>query len=163
MASAASEPEHFAACSPRPSAAIPRSSSATEPTAKARNSATALNTGYTEADDAAAAIEYAMGHGARQIVLFGWSMGAAIALQLAHNPSYRRSIAGLVLDSPVLDWTEVIKANCTRSGLPAAAGSLAIPWLTLRPLAHMVGSCPSASRSDPLIDGSRRGTPTAPT
>lgn len=66
-------------------------------------------------------------------------MGAAIALQLAHHPSYRRSIAGLVLDSPVLDWTEVIKANCTRSGLPAAAGSLAIPWLTLRPLARMVG------------------------
>jgi pimeloyl-ACP methyl ester carboxylesterase len=66
-------------------------------------------------------------------------MGAAIALQLAHHPSYRRSIAGLVLDSPVLDWTEVIKANCARSGFPAAAGSLAIPWLTLRPLAHMVG------------------------
>ena len=95
--------------------------------------------GYAETDDAAAAIEYAMRHGARQVVLFGWSMGAAIALRLAHHPSYRRSIAGLVLDSPVLDWTEVIKANCTRSGLPAAAGSLAIPWLTLRPLAHMVG------------------------
>ncbi|WP_164878098.1 alpha/beta hydrolase [Microbacterium enclense] len=95
--------------------------------------------GFTEADDAAAAIEYAMRHGARQVVLFGCSMGAAIALQLAHHPSHRRSIAGLVLDSPVLDWTEVIKANCTRSGLPAAAGSLAIPWLTLRPLARMAG------------------------
>lgn len=95
--------------------------------------------GFTEVDDAAAAVEYAMRHGARQVVLFGWSMGAAIALQLAHHPSYRRSIAGLVLDSPVLDWTEVIKANCTRSGLPAAAGSLAIPWLTLLPLARMVG------------------------
>ena len=95
--------------------------------------------GFTEADDAAAAIEYAMRHGARQVVLFGWSMGAAIALRLAHHSSYRRSIAALVLDSPVLDWTEVIKANCTRSGLPAAAGSLAIPWLTLRPLARMVG------------------------
>jgi pimeloyl-ACP methyl ester carboxylesterase len=95
--------------------------------------------GYTETDDAAAAIEYAMRHGARRVVLFGWSMGAAIALQLAHHPSYRSSIAGLVLDSPVLDWTEVIKANCTRSGLPAAAGSLAIPWLTIRPLARLVG------------------------
>jgi len=95
--------------------------------------------GLTEADDAAAAVEYAMRHGARQVVLFGWSMGAAIALQLAHHPLYRRSIAGLVLDSPVLDWTEVTKANCTRSGLPAAVGSLAIPWLTLRPLARMVG------------------------
>ena len=94
--------------------------------------------GFTETDDAEAAIEYAMRHGARQVVLFGWSMGAAIALQLAHHSPHRRSIAGLVLDSPVLDWTEVIKANCTRSGLPAAAGSLAIPWLTIRPLARMV-------------------------
>ncbi len=94
--------------------------------------------GFTEADDAEAAIEYAMRHGARQVVLFGWSMGAAIALQLAHHSPHRRSIAGLVLDSPVLDWGEVVKANCTRSGLPAAAGSLAIPWLTIRPLARMV-------------------------
>ncbi len=94
--------------------------------------------GFTETDDAEAAIEYAIRHGARQVVLFGWSMGAAIALQLAHHSPHRRSIAGLVLDSPVLDWTEVIKANCTRSGLPAAAGSLAIPWLTIRPLARMV-------------------------
>ena len=94
--------------------------------------------GFAETDDAEAAIGYAMRHGARQVVLFGWSMGAAIALQLAHHSPHRRSIAGLVLDSPVLDWTEVIKANCTRSGLPAAAGSLAIPWLTIRPLARMV-------------------------
>lgn len=95
--------------------------------------------GYTETDDAEAAIKHAMQHGARQIVLFGWSMGAAIALQLAHHSPHRRSVAGLVLDSPMLDWTEVIKANCTRSGLPAAAGSLAIPWLTIRPLARMIG------------------------
>ena len=95
--------------------------------------------GATETPDAEAAIEYAVRHGARHIVLFGWSMGAAIALQLANRSPHRDAIAGLVVDSPVLDWTEVIKANCTRSGLPAAAGSLAIPWLTLRPLARMVG------------------------
>jgi len=67
--------------------------------------------GYTETNDAEAAIEYAIRHGARQIVFFGWSMGAAIALRLAHHSPHRRIVAGLVLDSPVLDWTEVIKAN----------------------------------------------------
>ena len=66
-------------------------------------------------------------------------MGAAIALQLANSSPHRDAIAGLVVDSPVLNWTEVIKTNCTRSGLPAAAGRLAIPWLTLRPLARLVG------------------------
>jgi pimeloyl-ACP methyl ester carboxylesterase len=66
-------------------------------------------------------------------------MGAAIALQLAAHPRHEWLIAALVLDSPVLNWTEVIKANCVRSGLPAAAGHLAIPWLTIAPLARTVG------------------------
>ena len=72
-------------------------------------------------------------------MLFGWSMGAAIALQLANRPRHEGLITALVLDSPVLNWTEVIKTNCARSGLPAAAGHLAIPWLTLAPLARAVG------------------------
>lgn len=85
------------------------------------------------------AIGYAIRRGARQIVLFGWSMGAAIALQLADQPRHEGLIVALVLDSPVLDWTEGIKTNCTRSGLPAAAGYLAVPWLTIGPLARLVG------------------------
>ncbi len=72
-------------------------------------------------------------------MLFGWSMGAAIALQLADRPRHEGLIAALVLDSPVLDWTEVIKRNCTRSGVPAAAGHLTVPWLTVGPLARLVG------------------------
>ena len=39
--------------------------------------------GHTETTDVDEAIGYAVRRGARQIVLFGWSMGAAIALQLA--------------------------------------------------------------------------------
>ena len=66
-------------------------------------------------------------------------MGAAIALQLAARPRHEGLIAALVLDSPVLDWTEVIKTNCTRSRLPAAAGYLAVSWLTIGPLARLVG------------------------
>lgn len=95
--------------------------------------------GATEVEDVEAAISYAVRRGAERFVLFGWSMGAAIALQLAHRSDYAQLVAGLVLDSPVLDWVEVIKANCARGGLPAEAGHLAIPWLTLRPLARMVG------------------------
>jgi len=95
--------------------------------------------GRTETRDVDEAIGYAVRRGARQIVIFGWSMGALIALQLADHPRHQGLIAALVLDSPVLNWTEVIKANCARSGLPAAAGHLAIPWLTLAPLARTVG------------------------
>ena len=95
--------------------------------------------GYFETADVDDAIGYAARRGAQQIVLFGWSMGAAIALRLAASPRHHGLITALVLDSPVLNWTETIKANCARSGLPAAAGVLAVPWLTLRPLARMVG------------------------
>lgn len=95
--------------------------------------------GSTEVEDVEAAISYAVRRGAERFVLFGWSMGAAIALQVAHRSDYAQLVAGLVLDSPVLDWVEAIKANCVRSGLPAAAGQLTFPWLTFESLARMVG------------------------
>ena len=95
--------------------------------------------GHTESADVDEAIGYAVRRGAERIVLFGWSMGAAIALQLAARPRHHGLITALVLDSPVLDWTETIKANCARSGLSPAAGVLAIPWLTVGTYASMVG------------------------
>lgn len=95
--------------------------------------------GDAETPDVDEAIGYAVRHGAQRIVIFGWSMGAAIALQLADHPRHQGLIAALVLDSPVFNWTEVVKANCARSGLPAAVGHLALPWLTAEPLARAVG------------------------
>ncbi|MEU1970781.1 alpha/beta fold hydrolase [Microbacterium sp. NPDC019599] len=95
--------------------------------------------GAAEADDVAAAVQYAVDQGAQRVVLFGWSMGAAIALQLAADPRHSAYIRALVLESPVLDWIETVKANCVRAGLPAAAGLLAVPWLALGPLARTIG------------------------
>jgi pimeloyl-ACP methyl ester carboxylesterase len=95
--------------------------------------------GHTETADVDEVIGYAVRRGAQQIVLFGWSMGAAIALQLADRPRHDGLITALVLDSPVLDWTETIKANCARSGLPAVAGHLSVPWLSIQPLVRLAG------------------------
>ena len=95
--------------------------------------------GATEVDDVDAAIQYAIDQGAGQVVLFGWSMGAQVALQLGARPRYGRLIAGLVLESPVLDWVATIEANCARAGLPAAAGLLALPWLASPLLVRAVG------------------------
>ena len=91
--------------------------------------------GHAESADVDEAIGYAVRRGAERIILFGWSMGAAIALQLAARPRHDGIITALVLDSPVLSWTDTVKANCARSGLPAVAGALAVPWLAARPLA----------------------------
>lgn len=95
--------------------------------------------GTTEVDDVRAAVHYALAHGASRIILFGWSMGAAIALQLAADPELRGIVAGLVLESPVLDWVSTIKSNCVRSGLPAWTCALAVPWLDNRPLSRITG------------------------
>ncbi|MCI4658486.1 alpha/beta hydrolase [Cryobacterium zhongshanensis] len=95
--------------------------------------------GATEVNDVRAAVRFAQENGAHCVILFGWSMGAAIALQLAAEPEFRGIVAGLVLESPVLDWVSTIKANCARSGLPAWTGALALPWLDFRPLARLTG------------------------
>ena len=95
--------------------------------------------GLDEARDVEPALEYALAHGARRIVLFGWSMGASIALQLADLPRWRKHVVGVVADSPVLDWRATLEANCSRAGLPSWSAHLAYPWLTHRLLARTVG------------------------
>ena len=60
--------------------------------------------GATEWRDVDAAVGFARRRGARRIVLMGWSMGGAIALQLELNSAHRDVIAGLILESPVVDW-----------------------------------------------------------
>jgi len=95
--------------------------------------------GATEMEDVRAAMHYALNHGARRIVLFGWSMGAAIALQMAADAEFRGVVDGLVLESPVLDWQSTINANCARAGLPAWFGVFARPWLGYRALARRIG------------------------
>lgn len=118
--------------------------------------------GAAETEDVEAAISYAVRRGAERIVLFGWSMGATIALQIAHRSDYAPLVAGLVLDSPVLNWVEVIKANCQRAGFPRSAGLLAVPWLTNRALARRLGlpSRISFSESDWIARADELSVPT---
>ncbi len=95
--------------------------------------------GATETDDVRAALRFALLRGARRITLFGWSMGAAIALQLAADAEFDGVVDRLVLDSPVLDWQATINANCARAGLPSWSGVFARPWLQNRSLARVAG------------------------
>lgn len=78
--------------------------------------------GLTEWRDLEAGIEYALQHGAKDVVLFGYSMGGAISLQLLDRSRYRRNVLALVLDGPVINWVDVLAHQATVNRVPAAIG-----------------------------------------
>ncbi|WP_417562593.1 alpha/beta hydrolase family protein [Microbacterium sp.] len=82
--------------------------------------------GSTEWRDIDAAIGFALRRGARRVVLMGWSMGGAIALQASLNSAHREAIAGLVLDSPVIDWRSVLDFQARQLKLPEPVTDLAM-------------------------------------
>ncbi|ROS29756.1 alpha/beta hydrolase family protein [Rathayibacter sp. PhB127] len=89
--------------------------------------------GETEWRDVDAAIRFAERRGARRVVLVGWSMGGAIVLQTALRSSRRELIAGLVLDSPVIDWRVTLRKQARLNRIPAPIAALALtamqrPW-----------------------------------
>ncbi|WP_144796200.1 S9 family peptidase [Microbacterium paludicola] len=96
--------------------------------------------GASEWRDVDAAIAYALRHGAERVILMGWSMGGAIALQTAVSSGHRDAIAGLVLDSPVVDWRSVLKFQARQSGIVDPLPALAMNALSSRLTARLSGS-----------------------
>jgi hypothetical protein len=67
------------------------------------------NLGLSEWRDVEAAMGHAVSHGARRILLFGWSMGGAIVLQALDRSPLSDYVVGVALDSPVIDWGVVLR------------------------------------------------------
>lgn len=91
--------------------------------------------GAVEWRDVDAAIGFARRRGAQRIILMGWSMGGAIALQTSINSAHREAIVGLVLDSPVVEWRVVLEHQARMLRVPHAVSDIAIeslrsPWVT---------------------------------
>jgi pimeloyl-ACP methyl ester carboxylesterase len=89
--------------------------------------------GDTEWEDIDAAIRYAMSHGAKSIVLMGWSMGGAIALQTLMRSAHAGVVTGLVLESPVVAWADVLEFQAAARRLPPGIALWAMrlmgaPW-----------------------------------
>ncbi|GAB3130405.1 alpha/beta fold hydrolase [Glaciibacter psychrotolerans] len=82
--------------------------------------------GDTEWQDIDAALDFALAHGAKRVVLMGWSMGGAIVLQTALRARHRSHVVGIVLDSPVINWAEVVAFQGTLLRLPASVARGAI-------------------------------------
>ncbi|GAA5151623.1 alpha/beta fold hydrolase [Microbacterium pseudoresistens] len=113
-----------------------------------RTRAGAYALGATEWQDMDAAVGYAVRHGAERIILMGWSMGGAIALQTALSSRYRDVIVGIILDSPVVDWRTVLRFQAEEMKLPDPLPRLAMDALTTDWGARMSGADQAISFDD---------------
>jgi uncharacterized protein len=88
--------------------------------------------GATEWHDVSAAARYATGHGARGIVLFGYSLGGAMALVTATDDPIGSQVRALILDSPILDWQATLTYQGDRHDIPGPLISITETLLAWR-------------------------------
>ncbi len=88
--------------------------------------------GDTEWHDVDAAVQFAVDHGAQSVVLMGWSMGGAAALQALTRSRFSNVITGVVLDSPVIDWITALDFQAKSKGLVRPLRSLVYAMLGSR-------------------------------
>lgn len=74
--------------------------------------------GLNEWPDLDAAVQYALDHGATEIVLVAESMGGGIVGQFLLQSQHADTIVALVLDAPALDFTAITVDQISRMGLP---------------------------------------------
>jgi alpha-beta hydrolase superfamily lysophospholipase len=83
--------------------------------------------GETEWEDLNAAARYAVRHGARRLVLVGYSMGGALISQFMQHSPLKDRVSGVVLDAPALDWKSIFEFNAEQMGLPSFL-ALPLEW-----------------------------------
>lgn len=105
-----------------------------------RSRSGAYSLGAAEWRDVDAAISYALRHGAERVLLMGWSMGGAVALQTVLNSGNRDRIAGLILESPVIDWRSVLRFQARQAGMRAPLPDLAMSALSVPLTARLSGA-----------------------
>lgn len=93
--------------------------------------------GQTEWRDADAALEWLRSRGVREVLLVGWSMGGAIAVQTYLRSAFAPLIRGLFLESAAVSWRDTLVFQAHRMGLPAPVTRLGIALLG-SPLARML-------------------------
>ncbi|MDN5858366.1 MAG: lysophospholipase [Pseudonocardia sp.] len=76
--------------------------------------------GDTEWLDVEAAVRFALDRGARRIVLFAWSMGAAICATLLDRSPLAAHVTAVVWDAPLLDWRATLRRQARNRWLPAS-------------------------------------------
>lgn len=95
--------------------------------------------GYLESDDVSDVLRHLAESGVERFVLFGWSMGAQLILPIAASAEWAGRVDGVVLDSPALNWANVLRTNLRSAGRPVALALPGLAWLRSRRRARLVG------------------------
>jgi len=88
--------------------------------------------GATEWQDLEAGVRYALRHGARRVILFGISMVGAIVTSFLNHSVLSGSVAGVILDAPVLDWDAAVRLGARARRVPLFLTALAEVVVSLR-------------------------------
>jgi alpha-beta hydrolase superfamily lysophospholipase len=80
--------------------------------------------GLTEWKDLQASAQYALAHGAKRLVLIGYSMGGSLVTQFLEHSSLASRVSAAVLDAPALNWRAILEFNSEEMGFP---GFFALP------------------------------------
>src|SRR5205807_2397490 len=84
--------------------------------------------------DAQAAAQYAVSHGAKGLVLTGYSTGGSLAEEFLHHSNYASRVRGVVLDSPAINWDAILDRQAANRNLPAF-----VTWVGKRVIAFRMG------------------------
>jgi hypothetical protein len=77
--------------------------------------------GDSEWQDAVAGMKFLKEQGIKQVILYGFSMGAAVALETFEHYKDSPEVKAIILDSPLLDPYEVFLLGAKAMGLPLAS------------------------------------------
>ena len=85
--------------------------------------------GLAEANDVDAAISEVRSRGAERVTIVGWSMGGTAALVAATRGQHRDVIDGLILESPAVDWPDVLRLHARAAGAPTSLTRIGLGML----------------------------------
>ena len=77
------------------------------------------NYGTTEWEDLEGAAQYALSHGAEDLVLIGYSMGGAIVSSFLYESPLADRVRGVVFDAPMMDFNKTVALGASEKGIPS--------------------------------------------
>jgi alpha-beta hydrolase superfamily lysophospholipase len=95
--------------------------------------------GATEWRQVERAVEYAMAHGAERIVLYGWSLGGMFVNQFLERSRKTTAIAGVIFDSPMLDYRGTLQLQAGRAGVDRAIVDKSMKLIRSSSLLRLLG------------------------